>query len=145
MKAYHLTCTHGKRTDETNIPGRCNKVTPTCSIHMNVGSRGEIPGKLYRFPLGGGNLAWHHPQVPDTTRCTCAKRREGVGDARCMTLRSRSTTHTLMTQTPCQWPTIWPKRRCIKHRARSFGIRSGRHAHAPGSSSASCCCNGSVG
>ena len=28
----------------------------------------------------------------------------------------------------------------------SFGIRSGRHAHAPGSSSASCCCcNGSVG
>ena len=34
----------------------------------------------------------------------------------------------------------------ILHRTRSFGIRSGRHAHAPGSSSASyCCCNGSVG
>ena len=31
------------------------------------------------------------------------------------------------------------------HRAWSFGIRSGRHAHAPGSSSASCCCSGSVG
>ena len=31
-------------------------------------------------------------------------------------------------------------------RAGSLGIRSGRHAHAPGSSSsASCCCNGSVG
>ena len=31
------------------------------------------------------------------------------------------------------------------HRTRYFGIRSGRHAHAPGSSSASCCCNGSFG
>ena len=31
------------------------------------------------------------------------------------------------------------------HRTGYFGIRSGRHAHAPGSSSASCCCNGSVG
>ena len=31
------------------------------------------------------------------------------------------------------------------HRAWSFGIRPGRHAHEPGSSSASCCCNGSVG
>ena len=34
----------------------------------------------------------------------------------------------------------------ISTRTWSFGIRSGRHAHAPGSSSASCrCCNGSVG
>ena len=31
------------------------------------------------------------------------------------------------------------------HRVWSFGIRPGRHAHGPGSSSASCCCNGSVG
>ena len=31
------------------------------------------------------------------------------------------------------------------HRASSFGIRSGRHAHASGSSSASCCCNGFAG
>ena len=32
------------------------------------------------------------------------------------------------------------------HRIGSFEIRSGRHAHAPGSLSASCCCcNGSVG
>ena len=31
------------------------------------------------------------------------------------------------------------------HRAWSFGIRPDRHAHEPGSSSASCCCNGSVG
>ena len=31
------------------------------------------------------------------------------------------------------------------HRTWSFGIRSGQHSHAPGSSSASCCCNGSVG
>ena len=30
-------------------------------------------------------------------------------------------------------------------RAWSFGIKPGRHAHEPGSSSASCCCNGSVG
>ena len=31
------------------------------------------------------------------------------------------------------------------HRAWSFGIRPGRHAHEPGSSSERCCCNGSVG
>ena len=28
------------------------------------------------------------------------------------------------------------------HRAGSLAIRSGQHAHAPGNSSASCCCNG---
>ena len=31
------------------------------------------------------------------------------------------------------------------HRTWSFGIRSGRQTHVPGRSSASCCCNGSVG
>ena len=31
------------------------------------------------------------------------------------------------------------------HRTWSFGVRPGRHAHGPGSGSASCCCNGGVG
>ena len=35
---------------------------------MEVGARGETPVKLYRFPLGGGNLVRHFPEIPDNMK-----------------------------------------------------------------------------
>ena len=54
-----------------------------------------------------------------------------ISDNKNLTTRATTTTTTPTTQHLCR---TW-----------SFGIRSGRHVHAPGSSSASCCFNGSVG
>ena len=50
MKAGHLKCTH---IDAARSP-------------RHVGSRGKIPVKLYRFPLGGGNLVWRYSWNPPT-------------------------------------------------------------------------------
>ena len=60
-------------------------------IHVEVGARGEIPVKVYRFPLGGGNLVRHSLEIPDNMK--------GRG-GECMTKTSTPTA--LMKQTPYQ-------------------------------------------
>ena len=76
---------------------RYSKVTPACYMHMKVGFRGEVPVKHYRFSLGGENVAWQNPKIPDTS-CTCHALNEGEGWMR-QDNEARPTA--LMKQTPC--------------------------------------------